>query len=110
MNKRKIVILIFAVIAIMFLNKLIKYNTFYSTGLQGKLIFKNHETCLYDFTTNKLTYLDVGDLMPLFMGKSDEILSVKDNNIYKYNDLTVYVENEKITKVVFYNGYEINYN
>ena len=32
------------------------------------------------------------------------------NNIYKYNDLTVYVENEKITKVVFNNGYEINYN
>lgn len=56
------------------------------------------------------SYLNPTELIKYLLNNKSIKTTENNNNIYKYNDLTVYVENEKITKVVFYNGYEINYN
>lgn len=56
------------------------------------------------------SYLNPTELIKYLLNNKSIKTTENNNNIYKYNDLTVYVENEKITKVVFNNGYEINYN
>ena len=56
------------------------------------------------------SYLNPTELIKYLLNNKSIKTTENNNNIYKYNDLIVYVENEKITKVVFNNGYEINYN
>lgn len=56
------------------------------------------------------SYLNPTELIKYLLNNKSIKTTENNNNIYKYNDLTAYVENEKITKVVFNNGYEINYN
>lgn len=56
------------------------------------------------------SYLNPTELIKYLLNNKSIKTTENNNNIYKYNDLTVYVENEEITKVVFNNGYEINYN
>lgn len=56
------------------------------------------------------SYLNPTELIKYLLNNKSIKTTENNNNIYKYNDLTVYVENEKITKVVFNNEYEINYN
>lgn len=56
------------------------------------------------------SYLNPTELIKYLLNNKSIKTTENNNNIYKYNDLAVYVENEKITKVVFNNGYEINYN
>lgn len=56
------------------------------------------------------SYLNPTELIKYLLNNKSIKTTENNNNIYKYNDLTIYVENEKITKVVFNNGYEINYN
>lgn len=56
------------------------------------------------------SYLNPTELIKYLLNNKSIKTTENNNNICKYNDLTVYVENEKITKVVFNNGYEINYN
>lgn len=56
------------------------------------------------------SYLNPTELIKYLLNNKSIKTTENNNNIYKYYDLTVYVENEKITKVVFNNGYEINYN
>lgn len=56
------------------------------------------------------SFLNPTELIKYLLNNKSIKTTENNNNIYKYNDLTVYVENEKITKVVFNNGYEINYN
>lgn len=56
------------------------------------------------------SYLNPTELIKYLLNNKSIKTTENNNNIYKYNDLTVYIENEKITKVVFNNGYEINYN
>lgn len=57
-----------------------------------------------------VSYLNPTELIKYLLNNKSIKTTENNNNIYKYNDLTAYVENEKITKVVFNNGYEINYN
>ncbi len=56
------------------------------------------------------SYLNPTELIKYLLNNKSIKTTENNNNIYKYNDLTAYVENEKITKVIFNNGYEINYN
>ena len=56
------------------------------------------------------SYLNPTELIKYLLNNKSIKTTENNNNIYKYNDLTAYVENEEITKVVFNNGYEINYN
>ena len=56
------------------------------------------------------SYLNPTELIKYLLNNKSIKTTENNNNIYKYNYLIVYVENEKITKVVFNNGYEINYN
>ena len=54
--------------------------------------------------------INPSELMKYLLNNKSIKLNEDDNITYKYNDLTVYVKDEKIIKVTINAGYEINYN
>lgn len=81
-----------------------------------KVIFKDNK--LYEIidgnevlneTLTDPSFIDINNVVTyLFNNKSIRLVEENDT-LYKYDLLNVYVNNDKITKVVVNNGYEINY-
>lgn len=81
-----------------------------------KVIFKDNK--LYEIidgneilneTLTDPSFIDINNVITyLFNNKSIRLVEENDT-LYKYDLLNVYVNNDKITKVVVNNGYEINY-
>ena len=81
-----------------------------------KVIFKDNK--LYEIidgnevlneTLTDPSFIDINNVVTyLFNNKSIRLVE-ENNTLYKYDLLNVYVNNDKITKVVVNNGYEISY-
>ncbi len=77
---------------------------------ENKLYEINNGVEILSDLVENTSFINPSELIKYLLNNKSIKLTENNNVIYKYDDLTVYVENEKITKVVVNSGYEINYN